>query len=598
MISLEWSADRLPDVELAPIGVGQMAPNKKYLSLEEAAIELGLNPEELVRLREKGQVRGFADRGTWKFKADDIDEYRRSQQPDSDPDLPMYDDDDFDTENSATRQMDIMKSDSDVRLRPLDQSKKNLLSGSSAELNALQLQSSDSDVRLVEDPRIKKPKSDSDVTIVKPKSGLKSDSDSDVRMVAKDERQSDSDVKLLDPDSPKTDSDSDVRMSESDSDVRMAASDSDVRLAPLSSGNSQDASDSDIRLAPLPDSDSDVKLLRKPERDSDSDVMLLPRGHKTTPESNDLLPLADSSITLAGDSGIRLSGGSGIKGGGDSSIKIADDSGIALNEDSGIRLGGDSGIRLSEDSGIQLLQPADSGISLEGDSGIRFAEDSGISIGPDSGIKLSSPSGGKKRKGDSSRNLRDKKDDIDSTAPMLLSSFDDEEDNANQLSGEFNVSDTSELPSLTESGHDVELFDDEDDATRTLPKKKPASDSSMFEIDEEEDDHTMALEELEVSDEDLHDDGDFEDLDFDAGDDILEDSFAEASDEISYAGSNRKIAVPREIEWTAGTCGLLFLSLCLLVVGSIVSADLLRTVWAGESNIDQGLVTMFASFWK
>ena len=39
-----------------------MAPNKKYLSLEEAAMELGIKPDALVRLREKGQVRGFADR--------------------------------------------------------------------------------------------------------------------------------------------------------------------------------------------------------------------------------------------------------------------------------------------------------------------------------------------------------------------------------------------------------------------------------------------------------------------------------------------------------------------------------------------------------
>lgn len=570
-----------------------MAPNKKYLSLEEAAIELGIKPDELIRLREKGQVRGFADRGTWKFKADDIDEYRRSQQLDSDPDIPIYDEsDDYELDTGATQQIDTMKSDSDVRLRPLDQSKKNLLSGSSAELNTLQLQSSDSDIRLVEDPRINKRGSDSDVTIVKPKSGLKSDSDSDVRMVGKNPMESDSDVKLLDSVDAKVDSDSDVRMTDSDSDVRMAASDSDVRLAPLSGGG-VDASDSDIRLAPLPDSDSDVKLLRKSgERDSDSDVMLLPRGQKGAEESDPLMPLADSSVTLAGDSGLKLAGDSGMK----------------LAGDSGIRLAGDSGIRLSEDSGIQLLQPADSGISLEGDSGIRFADDSGITVGPDSGIKLSSPSGGKKRKGDSSRNLRGKdveNDDIESTSPMLLSGL-DEEDSAEVLSGEFNASDTSELPSLGDSGQNVELFDDDEDgATRTLPKKKAASDESLFEIDEEDDDHTMALDELqdelEVSDEDLHEDGDFEDLDFEAGDEIGDESFAGASSEISYdAISQRKIAVPREIEWTAGTCGLLFLSLCVLVVGSVVSADLLRNVWAfaEDSKIEGDLVTRFASFWQ
>lgn len=591
-----------------------MAPNKKYLSLEEAATELGLKPDELIRLREKGQVRGFADRGTWKFKADDIDEYRRSQQPDSDPDLPMFDDsDDYEMDTGATRQIDIMKSDSDVRLVPLDESKKRLLSGSSAELSAIQLQSSDSDVRLVEDPRMSKKKSsDSDVKMVKPKSGLKSDSDSDVKIVNKDptESDSDSDVKLLQSLVP--DSDSNVRMADSDSDVKMAASDSDVRLAPLTSREDESrmlASDSDVRLSPLLDSDSDVKMIGKPslKRDSDSDVLLLPRD--MTGGSDPQLPLGpgDSSVTLAGDSGIKLASGSGVRMKDDSGISLAGDSGIALGGDSGIRLGGDSGIRLSEDSGIQLLQPADSGISLEGDSGIRFADDSGISVGPDSGIKLSgSPSGGKKRKGDSSRNLKGGKssssDDIESTAPMLLSEFDDDR-SAELLSGDFNASDTSELPSMADSGGNVEIFDDDDEAdTRTLPsKKKPVSDASLFEIDEEgEEEVTMPLEELEVSEEDLHEDSDFNALDFDASDEIMDDSFAGGSSELGYSGAQRKIAVSREVEWSAGTFGLLLLSVTMLTVGSIVSADLLRTVWARaeESNIDHGLVTMFGSLWK
>ena len=39
---------------------------KKYLNLEEAAAELGMEKEELNRLREAGDIRGFADRGAWK----------------------------------------------------------------------------------------------------------------------------------------------------------------------------------------------------------------------------------------------------------------------------------------------------------------------------------------------------------------------------------------------------------------------------------------------------------------------------------------------------------------------------------------------------
>ena len=41
---------------------------KKYLSLEEAAGMLGISEDELKRAREKGDIRGFADRGNWKFR--------------------------------------------------------------------------------------------------------------------------------------------------------------------------------------------------------------------------------------------------------------------------------------------------------------------------------------------------------------------------------------------------------------------------------------------------------------------------------------------------------------------------------------------------
>ena len=37
---------------------------KKYLSLEEAAAQLKVTRDQLVRLREGGDIRGFADRGT------------------------------------------------------------------------------------------------------------------------------------------------------------------------------------------------------------------------------------------------------------------------------------------------------------------------------------------------------------------------------------------------------------------------------------------------------------------------------------------------------------------------------------------------------
>ena len=64
----------------------------KYLSIEDTANQLGLEIDDVTRIREAGELRGFADRGTWKFKAEDVEEYQRSQQADSSDDNPLDDD--------------------------------------------------------------------------------------------------------------------------------------------------------------------------------------------------------------------------------------------------------------------------------------------------------------------------------------------------------------------------------------------------------------------------------------------------------------------------------------------------------------------------
>src|SRR5262249_30604297 len=126
----------------------RMAANKKYLSLEEAAQVMGLRTDEVIRLREKGELRGFADRGTWKFKSDDVDEAKRRRQPVSNPDVPLYSGEsesvmsfDEDLGAQATMVRGESTSDSDVRL-VLDAP----LAGSSAEVPVLKGPGSDSDV--------------------------------------------------------------------------------------------------------------------------------------------------------------------------------------------------------------------------------------------------------------------------------------------------------------------------------------------------------------------------------------------------------------------------------------------------------------------
>ncbi len=410
---------------------------KRYLNIDEAAAKLGMSKEGLNKLRSKGEVRGFADRGTFKFKEEDIDELSRRLQTSSDPDVQMIGEDDgsvLDDDHAADgsglgsapsviRQLSgdapsidpesgdsagsIFDdfggggaSDSDVRLVMDDRLDAGHDSGPDV---MLQFQESDSDVRLSSDSgRINLNDSDSDVQLASdvptaaPDSVLKlglSDSDSDVRLDDGSSTrfatpESDSDVMLApDPSDsgklvPKPDSDSDVMLvseePDSDSDVHLAGEDSGLPIGM--------ESDSDVQLISA-DSDSDVRLLddsripgpkSKIKKDSDSDVAVLP----------------DSGVSLTGGSGVGPK--SGIRGGGSS--VLMDDSDIALDGGSGISLTSQSGINLvGPQSGISLDNVSDSGVSLEkrrqddDDSGLSlFADEDegGITLAGDSGIAL------------------------------------------------------------------------------------------------------------------------------------------------------------------------------------------------------------------
>ena len=51
-----------------------------YYTLEEAARILGLSTDELNQMREHHEVRAFADRGTWRFRTQDIEEMARRSE--------------------------------------------------------------------------------------------------------------------------------------------------------------------------------------------------------------------------------------------------------------------------------------------------------------------------------------------------------------------------------------------------------------------------------------------------------------------------------------------------------------------------------------
>lgn len=516
--------------------------SKKYLSLEEAAQTLGIAKDELIRMREKGEIRGFADRGTWKFREEDVLQVRRSRQADSDPDVPMFVDNDDD---SAIGVGD------EVAEQPTIISKGDPLT------------SSDSEVKLMGSLASELPGMSSE-TEVRP---VSSDSDSDVKLVgeAGDAAAEGSGKHLgsaLDPESELGLGASDsAKISlgdkESESDVRLADfgsldSDSDVALVSESSGELNIASlddklgsDSDVRLVAdepkKPGSDSDVKLV-KPGRDqktSDSDVALLSDDDDAI--ALDFTPSDDEGASVLSDeSGLSISG---------------DDSAMLLRSESGISLEGpsDSGVALEaeDDEGITLDIGGDSGISLES------AADSGISLESvaDSGISLEDSS------------------DFGGTVPMMKVPAEDDDETAFEIPS-LKSDDSSEFELAAAGGSDSET------AVFDLAGAESDLDDAVFDVDEGDE---MAVEsadfedDLEVADDILGEDDELDELDvFDADEDVFDEGMSPAGQK--FASPVGAVAV--EHEWGAGTFVGLLLSTAMLAVVGIVMFDLIHNLWS------------------
>lgn len=569
---------------------------KRYLGLDEAAEKLGISKEELKRLREKGEIRGFGDRGTFKFKEDDVDELARRLQPSSDPDVPMIDGDDdgsvLDDDsaadgsgldgapsiirrlNGAAPSGDVGEtagsifddfgaggaSDSDVRLVMDDRLNAGHDGGADV---LLQLQESDSDVRLSSDAgaasgsAIKLGLGDSD-------SDVRLDDDCSARLAMPD---SDSDVQLF----PNA-SDSGKLVPKPDSDVMLVSeepdSDSDVHLAgdDDSGINLGLQSDSDVRLVSA-DSDSDVQLLddawlagprSKNKKDSDSDVAVLP-------DSGLNLESTGSGISLISLSGVNLVGpqsGIALDRVADSGVSLEkkaadDDSGLARFDDASeevISLAGDSGIALhadddgeEDDGGITLAETAgDSGISLKDDDDLQFTETM-------PGMKLPKS---KKKPADEDDNMSDTMLEVPSV------SADDEE-----AESDFEI---GAVDGGSQGDTSVLLFDDDDetdDGGAAMAKKKTS--------DEEEGDDAFEFNEAE-------EEASNEDEDVFAGDEAFEEESDFEGEEELEPTSKAVAGGPIEYSWGAGVVSSLAVSSIVMILCGMASIDLVRSMWGHQ----------------
>jgi len=494
--------------------------SKKYLNLDEAAQMLSLAPEELVRLRERGDVRGFADRGTWKFKSEDIETLLRRRQADSSPEVPLINPGDLTPQAPPASRIDMGEQPTIIRRdRPAEE--EHLLSTESDSSRT----DSDSDVRLVRgdldlDFDIE---GDSDIKLA----GLRNTNQNNVG--------TDPEIVINQPGS-----DSDVRLvrAESDSDIKLTAdsSDSDVQLV-------GDATEMEVSLKPLDrEGGTDHDLAQKTGTEkpgSDSDVKLVP---------SDSAVVSDVSLMDDDDDAISIVFNS------ENSHQAS-----VLDDESGISLGRDSSLLLGE-SGISLAGPSDSGINLEldDDAGLTLAldDESGISLDPgESGISLESvDSGISLESAESGISLES--DDRGGTVPMMDIFADEDAEFADLAQAE----DGSEFDMMSGGvTGEMEALDDS------------ASDA-VFDLDEEFDEEADAVDAFEDDDMDLEA-GSFEEEDLDVFD-ADEAAFEEAGTEGLGAPVGRMRAV--ESEWdTATFVGLTIGSLLLLVCG-IVMIDLVK----------------------
>jgi excisionase family DNA binding protein len=399
----------------------------KYLNIEEAVELLGIPQEEITRLRESGELRGFADRGTWKFRTEDIEEFARSRQADSSEDgglgadeLPLADDD-FDALGTTS----LLDDDDEV---------------SADQPTLLQGAVDDEPLLSVDD---------------EPLLSIDDASDSDVRLVLDDDlepldvSESDSDVRLVLDDEP--------GLAESDSEVQLVADPVDVEDVNEMAG-----------------SDSDVKLVAAAALDATA--LETPRGV----DDLDMTEIAEGSglgLELAADSGISLEAvaESGI------SLEGADESGISLEPSgSGVELGdvtiADSGIALDldEGSGIALdLDEKTDETQLEVpalvDDGTNFemagaGQDADEETGTDTSVLLFDD---EEDADDYSATVVKKSDDADIFDEFGDIGDDDDLDVVDDIFGE-----DDELEDLDVFDADDDVFDDEEQDDYAVPVER------------------------------------------------------------------------------------------------------------------------------
>jgi hypothetical protein len=317
-----------------------------YLSLEESAKLLGLTTNEIIEMRSRGEIFGFRDGTSWKFKSDEIERVQRELSGD------VLDD------NAGGSSILLSE-------RPGDSSKSGILPGGVAASSSSDLQLDadapdfGSDVSLIPDPS-----SGSGLRLVNRNAPAPADGDDDVFSLADDdsgELEIDASSLSLGPSS----------ILGSSSDLGLG---SDLRLADEVS-DSPPAKPTPAKPAAKPDviGDDDLDLGGELQlaSDDDDDLVLggnnelgmsVDSGINLTAPSDSGLSLEDDALEIDGSniSGLNLGsdigGGSDIPGGGSG----AGLSNVDFSAAEDFQLSPSDGMEIEEDSGSQVIEIEDS----------------------------------------------------------------------------------------------------------------------------------------------------------------------------------------------------------------------------------------------
>ena len=342
---------------------------QRFVSLEDAAKELGVSKDRLSELREDGKVRAYRDGASWKFRAEDIEKLAADGIPSGDPgasDLSL----DLNIDEPSTPE-----AASDLKL---DLDTETESTSTPAELSDIQLDLGDdeepagagvSDISLedLDEPTVPvDPATDSDEVLMDVEGEIDEIADSILLSEAELGESTDRPPSTIIGKAEMA-AELDLKMA-SDSDV---AAKSDVKLAPSTSNVfSSSSSDAVLDIEPpsLSDNFGDLEELEI-DLEAESSRILAPgdvskaqeaaRAAAKSAEISDLeLAPSDSNAGPggAGDAMDSIIGGSDLAG--LSALELEGDDDEVLGEGSDITLS-------SESSGINIISPSDSGLALD-----------------------------------------------------------------------------------------------------------------------------------------------------------------------------------------------------------------------------------------